>query len=347
MRSEMSLEVLRSLGWGLVNASAHAAVLGCMVLAVRSCLRRHLSPNWRLALGAVVLVRLVWPWEISSSVSLFNVTASLMPPMNAWSVPIQGWAVFLGIWAVGVAFRARLVIRDGVRVRRWIARSRPVDPLGARLWNEVLQDTPRCLRRIPVRQSSDVAGPCVVGLIRPCLLLPPDLAGRLSEQEIRLVLLHEAAHLRRWDLVFNGLLEVVHAIHWFNPVVDHVLRRWREDREEACDLHALSAPRVDRVQYGRVLLKCLDRSPGGLPVAAALGWRGQAATAPRSLVHRVEAIARFSPARRTWLAGGCTLLAVGLLGLTDPEPLPPRRVWLLRPGATLELPPAWSGNRIA
>ena len=347
MRSEMIPEVLRSLGWGLVSASAHAAVLGCMVLSVRSGLRRHLSPNWRLALGAVVMARLVWPWEISSSVSLFNVTASLLPPLNAWSVPIQAWTVFLGTWAVGFTLRAGLVLRDGFRVRGWIARSRPVAPFGARLWDEVLRDGPRFLRRIPVRQSSDVAGPCVVGLIRPCLLLPPDFSERLSEQEVRLVLLHEAAHLRRWDPILNGLLEVVHAMHWFNPVVGRVLRCWREDREEACDLHALAAPRVDRVQYGRVLLKCLDRSPSGLPAAAALGWRGATANAPRSLVHRVEAIARFSPGRRTWLAGGCTLLAVVLLGLTDPEPLPPRRVWLLRPGATLELPPGWMGNRLA
>ncbi|MFM8878236.1 MAG: M56 family metallopeptidase [Verrucomicrobiota bacterium] len=343
----MSPEILRSLGWGLVSASAHAAVLGCMVLSVRSVLRRHLSPDWRLALGVVVMARLVWPWEFSSAVSLFNVTASLLPPLNAWSVPIQGWSVFLGIWAAGVVLRAGLVIRDGLRVAGWVARSGPVDPLTARLWDEALRAGPRILRRIPVRQSSEVSGPCVAGLLRPCLLLPPEVAAQLSEPEIRLVLLHEAAHLRRWDPILNGLLEVVHAMHWFNPVVGRVLRRWREDREEACDLHALSSPLVDRVQYGRVLLKCLERAPSGLPAAAALGWRGDEAKAPESLVHRVEAIARFRPGRRTWLAGGCTLLAVVLLGLTDPEPLPPRRVWLLRPGATLDLPPGWLGNRIA
>ena len=343
----MSPEVLRSLGWGLVSASAHAAVLGCLVLAIRSGLRRHLSPNWRLALGAVVLARLAWPWEFASAVSLFNVTASLMPPLNAWSVPIQAWSVILVIWIVGVAFRASLVLRDGFRVRRWVDRSRSVDPLGTRLWDEVLREGPRRLQRIPIRESSEVSGPCVVGLLRPCLLLPPGMAGQLSEPEIRLVLLHEAAHLRRWDTILNGLLEVVHAVHWFNPVVGRVLRRWREDREEACDLHALSSPLVDRVQYGRVLLKCLELAPSGPPAAAALGWRGDEANAPESLVHRFEAIARFRPGRRTWLAGGCTLLAVVLLGLTDSEPLPPRRVWLLRPGATLGLPPGWFGNRIA
>lgn len=342
----MNTEILRSLGWGLISASAHAVVLGCVVLTVRAFLRRHLSPNWRMALGFVVLARLVWPWEISSPVSLFNVTASLLPPLNAWSVPIEAWWVFVGAWSFGVVIRLGLALRDGIRLRSRIARSQPVDARAAELWEEVLEGGPSFLRRIPIRRSPEVEGPCVAGLIRPCLLLPVDLAGRLSDQEIRLVLLHEAAHLRRRDPALNGLLELVHAVHWFNPVVGRVLGRWREDREEACDLHALSAPRVDRLQYGRVLLKCLDPESSGPPASSmAMGWQGHGTNAPRSLVYRVEAIARFCPVRRTWLAGGCTLLAVVLLGLTDPEPLPPRRVWLLRPGITLGLPPAWPWTR--
>lgn len=323
----MNPEVIRNLGWDLVSASANAAALGGIVLAVRAVLRRHLSPDWRLALGALVVARLVWPWEITTPVSLFNVTASIFPPMNAWSFPIHGWRVFVAVWLVGLAVRAGFVLHDGLRVRRWIDASRPVDEPLARAWLEINQAGPGFLGRIPLRQSPQVPGPCVAGLFRPCLLLPADLTTRLSEAEIRMVLLHEAAHLRRRDPWWNLLLEIVHAVHWFNPVVGRVLRRWREDREEACDLHALSASRVDRVQYGRVLLKCLERSPVGRSGVAVLGWEGHGASAPRSLVHRVEAIARFNPSRRTWLAGVCTLLAVGLLGLTDPEPMPPRRVW--------------------
>jgi bla regulator protein BlaR1 len=172
----------------------------------------------------------------------------------------------------------------------------------------------------------------VAGVFRPCLLLPDGWADHLSEAEIRLVLLHEAAHLRRGDPLWNALLESLHALHWFNPVVTRILMRLREDREEACDLHALSTPEVDRLQYGRVLLKCLERPTAVAVPVAVCGWRGRTTAAPRSLAHRVEAIARFCPSRRTWLAGACTVLAVALLGLTDHEPLPPHRVWRLQPG---------------
>ena len=152
--------------------------------------------------------------------------------------------------------------------------------------------------------------------------------------------LHEMAHLRRRDLWFNWILELVRMVHWFNPVIGHVLRRWREDREEACDVHALSAGSTDRLLYGRILLKCLGAGSTAEAGLAAVSWSGGSSAAPHSLVHRIRSIARFRPERRTWIVGVCTLLSVGLIGLTDPEPLPPRRIWLLKPETLSRVLPA-------
>jgi beta-lactamase regulating signal transducer with metallopeptidase domain len=111
-------------------------------------------------------------------------------------------------------------------------------------------------------------------------------------------------------------------------VVGWVLQRWREDREEACDVHALSADGVHPGPYGRVLLKCLQGSEIDGGNAVAVGWPGVMTAAPRSLVHRIESIAQFRAGRRTWVVGGCTALSIALVGLTDQEPMPPRRLWL-------------------
>jgi hypothetical protein len=43
------------------------------------------------------------------------------------------------------------------------------------------------------------------------------------------------------------------------------------------------------------------------------------------------------------VVGACTLMAVALLGLTDQEPLPPRRVWLLKTESILGLLSPLSG----
>jgi bla regulator protein BlaR1 len=326
----MSPEVIRNLGWDLMSGSANAAVLGFLVLGVRRLLRRHLSPDWRLILSGLVLARLVWPWEIPSPVSLFNVTAPLFPPITAVSFPIDGWRWCLAAWAAGVVVRVAWVMSDWRRLQQRIARSQLAPSSLVDLWNEAIREESKFLHPVPVRQSPEVEGPCLVGLIRPCLLVPPNLSEQFSQKEIHLIFLHEIAHLRRHDLWLNGLLETVRTVHWFNPVVGWVLRRWREDREEACDVHALSADRVSNVLYGQVLLKCLERASGLEADRVAVAWQGSSSAAPRSLVHRIQAIARFRTGRRTWIVGACTLVVVALLGLTDQEPLPPRRVWLLK-----------------
>lgn len=333
----MSPEVIRNLGWDLLSGSAKAALLGIFVLAVRRLLRRHLSPDWRLILGGVVLLRLVWPWEIPTPVSLFNVTVPLLPSINAWSFPIDGWRWALAVWVAGMIIGLARVFAQWRRVRASIDRSTPADARWVGLWNEVVEGGPAFLAGVSLRSSGEVDAPCVAGLIRPCLLVPADLAQRFSRDEIRLMFLHEMAHLRRRDLWVNLVLEIIRIVHWFNPVVEWVLRRWREDREELCDVHALNSARGSNLAYGRVLLKCIAAGEATLPggrmdsvaTPMSVGWLGTSTTVPRSLVHRIEAIARFRKDRRTWIVGSCTLAAVALLGLTEQEPLPPRRVWLL------------------
>lgn len=339
----MSPEVICSLGWDLICGSANAAVLGFLVLGVRRLLRQHLSPDWRLILSGLVLARLVWPWEIPSPVSLFNVTAPLVPPISAGSFPIDGWLWCLAAWAAGVAARFAWIMADWKRLRQRIARSQPAPSALVNLWNDAIRGEPEFLRRVSIRQSREVRGVCLAGLIQPFLLVPPDLGEQFSQKEIRLIFLHEMAHLRRHDLWLNVLLETVRTLHWFNPVVGWVLRRWREDREEACDVHALSADRVSNVLYGRVLLKCLESAAGLKMDRVGVAWQGDPSAAPPSLVHRIQAIARFRTGRRTWVVGACTLTAVALLGLTDEEPLPPRRVWLLKTESILGLLPPLPG----
>ena len=77
--------------------------------------------------------------------------------------------------------------------------------------------------------------PAVFGLRRVCLLLPESVAAQLSGREMRLVFLHEMAHIRRHDLTLNLLLMAVQFLHWFNPLVWLATHRIRADGELVCD----------------------------------------------------------------------------------------------------------------
>ncbi|HEY3913369.1 MAG TPA: M56 family metallopeptidase, partial [Verrucomicrobiae bacterium] len=90
--------------------------------------------------------------------------------------------------------------------------------------------------------------------------MPTLLLSKLNEQELRMVFLHEMAHVRRNDTVLNWLMIGVQFLHWFNPLVWMAFRRLRADRELVCDSMVMARVHPeDHVGYGVVLLKLVEK----------------------------------------------------------------------------------------
>lgn len=177
-------------------------------------------------------------------------------------------------WACGCLCLVALAVW---RYWRWdglIARGRPItDP---RLL-ELLDDARAAMgvrRPVKLIAMTRLNSPAVFGLRRVWLLLPESATAQLSAGEMRLVFLHEMAHIRRHDLRLNVLLMAVQFLHWFNPLVWLATRRIRADGELVCDdmvMNSLVA--AERPGYGRVLLRLIDEFsaetsafPGGIRV---------------------------------------------------------------------------------
>ncbi len=71
----------------------------------------------------------------------------------------------------------------------------------------------------------------IVGLINPRIYLPEGL----SDDEIKHVLDHEYAHLKRRDYLFKPLIFILCMINWFNPIVWIAYRLYVKDMEMSCD----------------------------------------------------------------------------------------------------------------
>jgi tetratricopeptide (TPR) repeat protein len=82
--------------------------------------------------------------------------------------------------------------------------------------------------------SDRVSVPLMWGVFRPALLLP---AGALewSRDRLRIVLLHELAHLRRHDAVTLLLTRAATSLFWFHPLAWSLDGAARRDCEQACD----------------------------------------------------------------------------------------------------------------
>ena len=63
----------------------------------------------------------------------------------------------------------------------------------------------------------------------------PVAAQDWSDEQLRSVLLHELAHIKRRDVLGQLLAQFACALHWFNPLVWFAAWRLHVERERACD----------------------------------------------------------------------------------------------------------------
>ena len=91
-----------------------------------------------------------------------------------------------------------------------------------------------------------------------------------SLKELKPLILHELAHVKRFDLFVNWIQVVLQVTYWYNPIVWLVNREIRREREQACDDRVLVATGFRRKEYGSSLIKALEASPRPAPLLLGL-----------------------------------------------------------------------------
>jgi beta-lactamase regulating signal transducer with metallopeptidase domain len=222
--------------------------------------------------------------------------------------------VVFWIWLIGaVGYAGSLLL-----VSSWLGwhlrRRKPLEDPDLNRLLEACRQNLGLRRQLEVIETPRVKSPAVFGLLRPRLLLPPGLLNTFSATELRHVLLHELAHLRRGDLALNWFMGGVQAVHWFNPLVWMLFRRIRSDRELACAALALEhASESDRAAYGRTILKLLEDWAMPSRLAGAVGILEER----RALERRVRAIACFRPRQPAYFLVATLWISLAAVNLTD------------------------------
>ena len=141
-----------------------------------------------------------------------------------------------GTWRVGQLARDGSRVEDGV----WLS-------LTQRLANRLGVTRPLILLR-----GERLAVPVTWGIVYPAVLLPQD-ADTWSEERRRFVLVHEMAHVKRFDALTQLLAQISVAVFWFDPLVWLAAHQMRVEREHACDDYVLRDGTAPSLYAGELL----------------------------------------------------------------------------------------------
>lgn len=124
-------------------------------------------------------------------------------------------------------------------------------------------------------RSSAVRGPALVGLWQLRVVLPADFETTYDPVERELVMAHERAHRRRFDIPLSAIATLWLCLSWFNPLVYWAIGRFRSDQELACDAVVLAESGTTRRRYSDTLLKAQLASDSMFPLPAGCRWQSR------------------------------------------------------------------------
>jgi beta-lactamase regulating signal transducer with metallopeptidase domain len=147
---------------------------------------------------------------------------------------------FVELWFVGVLLFTLRTAGGFFLVAR--LRRRDSNPMGADLLAlcHEMQQRLGITRVIRYCESLQLDAPAVIGWFRPMVLLPITALTGLNELQLRAVIAHELAHIRRFDAFFNLFQVVAETLLFYHPAVWWLSKRIRFERENCCDDVALA-----------------------------------------------------------------------------------------------------------
>jgi beta-lactamase regulating signal transducer with metallopeptidase domain len=180
-------------------------------------------------------------------------------------VPYLPW-----LWLIGTPITFALLAMGVVGTKRLRQSSRTIDD--SRI-TELLTRACAALQvraRVGLAVCDRIATPVLIGILRPMILLPPAALTGWTPDEIEMVLLHELAHVRRWDNLVNLLQRCIESLLFFHPAV-WIISTWvRREREDCCD--AIVVRRTERPHaYAELLVALAAQMPRSVlfhPVAS-------------------------------------------------------------------------------
>jgi GWxTD domain-containing protein len=281
----------------ITRALAHfiweGALIGAIAVAI---LRTRRSARTRYCVAALALLSMAVAFAVTLAISLPPRAVRFAPPARSILLPalpqdagtpasdvaLDRLSIPALVWMSGVLILYARSLTSWMlaeRLRRVGVCAAPA------LWQQRLDELRRQIKLskpVALLESCLAETPAVVGFFRPVILIPLGLLAGLPAEQVEAILLHELAHIRRYDYAVNLLLAVVEGLLFYHPAVWWLARVVRAEREDCCDDEVVAAT-GDRRGYASALAS-LEQYRWTQSQAAAMAVRGG------NLMHRIRRI---------------------------------------------------------
>lgn len=308
---------LNTLADGWLDALWNASVQGGAALVVVWCICRfvpRISPAFKVWLWRIAWLKLLLAFFWSGSIDLPLLVPPLPPAAPILPAPVSSIShelpivpaaviepslsassVLFILWLFGIVC---CVIHLGYQWNR----SARLKRAASRVTNAALAEVCSKLgiARLPaLRESTAISSPILTGVRRPTIVVP---ARSVANDELRMMLAHELAHLKRRDLLWGWLPAICRTLFFFHPLLWLTRREWLLAQEMACDELALGYAGVSPASYGNMLLELVSSRP-------AFGTLGICETS-KNLKRRILAMKTMGIRKSRWLMGAVLALSL-------------------------------------
>lgn len=337
---------MHSLGWALLHFLWQGTALAALATTAMAAFKR---PAARYGIGLVALALMLLS-PLATFIFYFQPHAATAAPTMSSPLAAAAWPIARGrtaasgttawtqatqrldksldafpwlveAWLIGVALLSLrsaggFVLLERERRRRSAMVSDHVIEICS-----ALQDQLGLKRAIQYCESVFLQAPAVIGWFRPIVFLPASALTGLSEEQIRMVIAHELAHIQRFDAFVNVFQVCVETLLFYHPAVWWLNKRIRAERELCCDESAVAVC-GNAVEYARALTLMEEwRTAPALAMAANRGPLSE------RVFHLLGLNASRAGTRKVGFAGSIVFLTTALvagnalLGIAHPKPI--------------------------
>ncbi|GMQ61755.1 M56 family metallopeptidase [Vallitalea maricola] len=272
----------------LISLSLSGSILALLFLTIKPLIKYKLSKIIQYIIWIIILLRFIVPISFQDSVMnrVFNNSESqieIITPNNttqineadknsikpnvpqevqkykskiAYNTGIGGKGLIniankyiLNIWILGVIIVFTKNIYSYITFLIHLKKS---NKLVGDNENSMLSSLIDGISHVRFFRNPDVATPMLIGIIRPCIIIPDE---EYTKIQLKNILLHETTHLKHFDIWVKWLTMIAASIHWFNPIMYFMKKEINNACELACDEAVIkNLSNEEKQAYGDTLI---------------------------------------------------------------------------------------------